>query len=595
MPDRNIDVLEAGREGANGMAGARTTPEPVTAAPTTLAEAVVQILAALGARHAFGVSGGAMAALWHALSKSALAVRHFRHESGAAFAAVEAHFASDRPVIVFTTTGPGLTNALTGLLAARGEGAKVIVLSAATTAAQRGRWAIQETCGQSMPGDLYSAGALFHFATLLESAEALPAVARRLAHGLARPGGFVAHLAIPTGLQATEWRGPLPDLSIVRGEEAPTAETIARCARLLSDEPFAIWLGFGARRASALVRRLAERTGAAVMCSPRAKGTFPEDHPQFVGVTGMGGHGSTVAYMTEARPRRVLVLGTRLGEATSFWNPAMVPADGFIHVDVDPGVPGVAYPTAPTLAVRADVGVFIAALLEHLPERAPAEVCFPRPERLQIGLAVAGAVRPEALMDAIQEVVIERNGAMVLAESGNSFAWASHCLRFSEAGRYRVSTGVGSMGHAGAGVVGAAQGRGGKAVAILGDGAMLMNNEINTAVKFDLPAVWIVLNDARYNMCEQGMATLGLAADASIPEVDFAMLARALGAEGLRVEREAELVPAFERAMAASGPFVLDVKIDPMRTAPAQGRNRGLRAQIADAAPGHPVSFPRTA
>jgi acetolactate synthase-1/2/3 large subunit len=455
-----------------------------------------------------------------------------------------------------------------------------------------------------MPADLYTAGALFHFATLLESAEALPVVARRLAHGLARPGGFVAHVAIPTGLQAAEWCGQLPALSIRRGVEAPTAETVAHCARLLSEGPFALWVGFGARKASALVRRLAERTGAAVLCSPRGKGIFPEDHPQFVGVTGLGGHASAIAFMNEVRPRRMLVLGTRLGEPTSFWSPLMVPADGFIHVDVDPEVPGVAYPAAPTLAVRADVGPFLAALLDslddQLPERAPAAVRFPRPERLELGPNEAGAVRPEALMVAIQAVVVERHDAVVLAESGNSFTWASHCLRFNEAGRYRVSTGVGSMGHAGAGVVGAAvvgaaEGRGRKAVAILGDGAMLMNNEINTAVKFGLPAVWIVLNDARYNMCEQGMAALGLSADASIPEVDFALLARALGAEGLRVERELELVPALERAMAASGPFVLDVRIDPTRRAPAQGRNRGLQAQIADPAPRHDVSFPRTA
>jgi acetolactate synthase-1/2/3 large subunit len=114
-------------------------------------------------------------------------------------------------------------------------------------------------------------------------------------------------------------------------------------------------------------------------------------------------------------------------------------------------------------------------------------------------------------------------------------------------------------------------------------------------VKFGLPAVWIVLNDARYNMCEQGMATLGLSADAGIPEVDFAMLARALGAEGLRVESEAGLIPALERALAAPGPFVLDVRIDPTCRAPSQGRNRGLGAQIAAAAPRPEVSFPRTA
>src|SRR6202008_2963198 len=79
----------------------------------TLASSLVGGLLQLGVRQAFGVSGGAMAALWHAMSASALQVCHFRHESGAAFAAAESHFASGRPVLVFTTTGPGLTNALT--------------------------------------------------------------------------------------------------------------------------------------------------------------------------------------------------------------------------------------------------------------------------------------------------------------------------------------------------------------------------------------------------------------------------------------------------------------------------------------------------
>jgi acetolactate synthase-1/2/3 large subunit len=266
----------------------------------------------------------------------------------------------------------------------------------------------------------------------------------------------------------------------------------------------------------------------------------------------------------------------------------MVPPCGFIHVDVDPEVPGVAYPSAPTFAVRADVRAYLDALLARLPDRAPAEFRFPRPERLAPGPPAAGAVRPEALMAAIQDVIVDRHDAIVLAESGNSFIWASHCLRFDQPGRYRLSTRAGSMGHAGAGVVGAAEGSGGKAVAIVGDGAMLMNSEINTAVKLDVPAVWVVLNDARYNMCEQGMTALGLSADASIPEVDFALLARALGASGLRVEHEAELLPALMGAMAAPGPFVLDVKIDPTRPAPSQGRNRGLLAQM-------PVSFPRTA
>jgi acetolactate synthase-1/2/3 large subunit len=202
-----------------------------------------------------------------------------------------------------------------------------------------------------------------------------------------------------------------------------------------------------------------------------------------------------------------------------------------------------------------------------------------------------GPVRPEALMLAIQRVVIEQLDGLVLAECGNAFTWATHFLRFRKPGRYRASTGVGSMGHCAAGVVGAALASGRKAVAIVGDGAMLMTNEINTAVKLRAPAVWIVLNDARYNMCEQGMAVLGLHADAAIPQVDFAMLARALGAKGRSVESEADLDAGLVAAMTAEEPFVLDVRIDAARLAPSMGRNRGLRAQVATAGP-DAISFP---
>src|SRR5262249_52525650 len=146
---------------------------------------------------------------------------------------------------------------------------------------------------------------------------------------------------------------------------------VARIAALLANEPFMIWLGFGARRADAQVRALADKSGARVMCSPRAKGTFPERHPQFVGVTGLGGHPTVAEYMRFAKPRRVLVLGSRLGEFTSFWSPELVPAEGIVHVDLDPEVFGAAYPAAKTLGVQAEIGSFLEALLVHWPDAPP--------------------------------------------------------------------------------------------------------------------------------------------------------------------------------------------------------------------------------
>ncbi len=593
--DTRLDVLDAG--------GATQVALP---APETVAEGLVQSLKDMGVRNAFGVCGGAQALLWAALSRR-LDVLHFRHEGGAAFAAAEAHLASGTPVVVFTTTGPGITNALTGLLAARTEGAKVVLVSAYASAPQRGRGGIQETSGYTMPtSGLFEAGAWFDDAVILESPDQLPQVLRRIEAGFCRPGGYVAHVSIPNAVQGAPLAQPLPRVTPAamgaRGRLAMPGvnhTAVAHCAALLAAEPFAIWVGFGARGASAALRALVDKTGAPVMCSPRAKGLLPEDHPCFVGVTGMGGHSdATGSFMRTYAPRRVLVLGTRLGEPTSFWNNALVPPDGFIHVDVDPRVPGVAFPQAETFAVQADAHDFLEALLAAWPVDAPKRPALTLARAHPVPPAPgddghgASRVRPAALMAAIQRLVVDQSDAVVLAESGNAFTWATHYLRFAQPGRYRVSTNVGSMGHAATGVIGAAVVRG-TALAIVGDGAMLMNSEINTAVKRQAHALWIVLNDGRYNMCYQGMAALGMSgvADALFPPVDFAKQAQALGADGMRVEREDALEAALEAALAAPGPYVLDVLIDPDQVAPTRGRNEGLRAaQAAQQRDG--LSFP---
>ncbi|MEH2301273.1 MAG: ScyA-related TPP-binding enzyme [Nostoc sp.] len=574
---------------ANTTEQLNSTQQPSHSKPSvtfSVAEAVVKILADMGVEYAFGVSGGAIAPVWAALHQSSIQVLHFRHEAGAAFAAVEAYFASDRPVVVFTTTGPGITNALTGLLAARWEGAKVIFVSASTSAPQRGRWACQETSTYTMPSTgIFTSGQIFHYATTLERSDELPEVARRLALGLAQLQGFVAHISIPTNIQTSSVNTFLPRVSLSHGLATAGEETIAECVRLLSEGPFAIWVGFGARGAAKEIRQLVERTGAPVMCSPRAKGIFPENHPQFVGVTGFAGHRSVLTYMTQEQgPLRVLVLGTRLGEWTSFWNSVMVPKRGFVHVDIDPEVPGTAYPSAETFAIQFDVGMFVKALLKYFLQHQNqlTEPLLPCSKPVIINPRAEGPVRPEVLMDAIQRQIVEESDAVVMAEGGNSLAWAINLLRFAKPGRFRVSTRFASMGHFATGVVGAALAHNGKTVAIVGDGAMLMNNEVSTAVKYQIAAVWIVLNDGRYSMCDQGMALLGFQdVDVEIPQADFVKIACGMGADGIRVETEPEIHAALEKAMASTCPYVVDVVIDPTRLAPIESHIHNLISQGA--------------
>jgi len=559
----------------------------------TLSSELVALFRDLGVRYAFGLTGGANTLFVDTLGKSAIRVVQCRHEGGAGFAAAEAYFACGAPSLVFATTGPGILNVLNGIMAARWEGAKIILISGITSAEHRGRWSAQETSAFTLPvADLFAPGPLFHYATVIDTPRQLRAIANRLSLGLQRPQGFVAHVALPISGQLASVSVPAraPSLRVLSTgcSEAAAIE----CAELLQKKPFVIWTGFGARSAALPILQLAERTGAHVMSTPRGKGVFPENHALYLGVTGMGGHDRVQEQLAKLCPQRALVLGSRLGEGSSFWTPELVPPGGFIHVDIDPDVPGAAYPAASTLAVSCEIAPFVQALLRHIPPRTDsarpcASVPSPSLEQARGGLAATKGVRASALMHAIQRVVVDGSDAIVMAESGNAFAWASQELRFVAPYRYRVSTGYGSMGHFSAGVVGAALGRAGKAVAIVGDGSMLMNSEVSTAAQHALPAVWIVLNDGRFSMVEQGMRMLGCTpVDATFPQVDFAAVARAMGADGMRVSSEAELDAALECAMRAKGPFILDVIMSDIEASPLVRRAKSLmRQNLAAAGP----------
>jgi acetolactate synthase-1/2/3 large subunit len=554
----------------------------------SVSQAFVAALVRLGVTQAFGVMGGAIAPFFRALSLSEITCLHMRHEGGAAFAAIEASLSTRRPVVVFTTAGPGLTNALTGMLAARWDGAHVIFVSAATALAHRGRVATQETTAKTTGTDFFVGGGALHFATALDHPAQLAPLVAQLGGGLARPGGFVAHVSLPIDVQNAPSvpLGPLVD----RAGELPmcSLRAVAEHAEMLSREPFVVWLGFGARHAAEPIRRLVEHTGARVMCSPRAKGIFPEDHPQFMGVTGLGGHPRVDELLVARRPAHTLVLGTRMGESTSFWASELAPSESFLHVDTDPAAFGLAYPDVLTRAVHADVGLYVSALADALgaPAAKSAPVVAAPIDDLAPRLSprTTGPIRPQFLLAEMQRELVERSDAWIMAESGNAFCWATHHLRFAVPGRYRVSTGFGSMGHATTGVVGAALARrggaSGKAVALVGDGAMMMMNELHSAVQHRADAVWVILNDASYLMCAQGMKMMGWAPIAcDLPRVDFVALARAIGADGEKVEREADVGAALARAVRANGPWVVDVTIDPAEQPPSGRRNRSLMQQ----------------
>ena len=558
-----------------------TSSWPAPACHPTVAESLVDALHGLGVQHAFGIFGGGIAPFCQAVYQSPIRLVHTRHEAGAAFAAIESSLATGRPTVVIATTGPGLSNMYTGMAAARAEGAKVLFISGTTPPAQRGRGAFQETGGAfSSLSPLFVSGNLFHHAGVIDDPAELDTTLSRLASGFGRPQGFVAHLGLPLAVQTARRELSLPRVTTVPPGACDHLVSV-ECAELLASERFVIWAGFGARAAADLVQTLAEASGAHVMCTPRGKGVMPETHPLYLGVTGLGGHARVNEYLTRARPARALVLGSRLGEMSSFWLPELAPREGFIHVDLEAEAFGTAYPDVQTIGVQAEIGTFLRDLLRVWPARVTRAKSHPlKTAEPPLVARSESAVRPSYLMQCIQQEVVEHSEAIVITEAGNSFSLGSQKLHFARAGRYRVSAGFGSMGHATAGVLGAAIARGNKAFAIVGDGAMLMLNEINTAANYGIGAVWIVLNDARYGMIEQGMRSVGWTPfETDFPRADFVAIARAMGADGVRVDREQDVAAALQLGLASLGPFVIDVIIDPTEIAPAGQRNASLTKQ----------------
>jgi acetolactate synthase-1/2/3 large subunit len=561
----------------------------------SLARAIGQAFHDAGVRDAFGVLGGGIAPFAAGLANTPVRFFHFRHEAGAGFAALESYFATGRPALVVVTTGPGLFNVLNAAMAARVDGAKLVVVSGFTSRHLTGRGAVQETSSHTMPAELTRPGSIFHEVALPETEEELSNGLGRILRGLSGPGGFVAHLGLSLTLQTKLRTSPISRSTVAptSAERAwtfdapsPSIAAVDACLEALAEPSAAMWIGHGASGAREAIVRFAEEAALPVIISPRAKGLFPENHPLLVGVSGAGGSPDVQRFFATCAPRHVLVVGTRLGEVTSFLSPGLTPTESWIHVDLDATAFGAAFPSVQGRGIIADAGHFFDALQARATQtnwlaRRARPCRFARSEWQDLEPREVGRVRPAYLMQVLQKIVVEQTDAVVMSESGNSFTWCNAHLRFDEPGRYRTSAAWGSMGHFTTGCVGAALSGKRRVVAVVGDGAMLMNNEVNTAVQYAADVLWIVLNDAQLGLNQHGMLALGMKpVETQMPATDFLAFARSQGATGASVSCERALALALAGAIAHKGPFVLDVAIDGMIPSPVVAeRIRSLERQ----------------
>jgi acetolactate synthase-1/2/3 large subunit len=571
-------------------------PEAIVDRPRSTAGALVEALAGLGYRMAFGIPGGAIAGIFASLSgHGGIRTVLSQHEGGAAYMAMGQSLASGgREVgLCFATSGPGITNLITGVAAAFEEQVPIFVLTGNVSTALIGKGAAQD----AYPSGMDAVGML------------RPVTARSIT---AMQAGDVVPLAVELHLEAVRSRRPVHlnvPVNLANEPYAPsTAATPAvrwvppaddhaaidqAIRALLSAERPLILAGHGIK-ASGLGAPLAAAIGAIglpTLVTSHAKGILSEDHPLFLGTFGFAAPSGSTAFLQTYAPDALLFLGTDLGEtSTAGWSPLLARPALKIHVDHDARVFGRTYHAE--LPVRAELGAFLSGLVAAWQARRPEEdarrarrlrtisACRP-PAATEAPslLAASGPIHPAALMKELQHKLPD--DALIFADIGNSMAWVIH--HFTVRGRQElyVPMGLGPMGSGLCAAIGAKAARSDRpVVALVGDCAMMMHGtELLTASVAGIGVKVLVLNDGGHGMVDHGMALLGIPADGlRFPRrVDFVAFGRALGVPAIQVRDIDELGQLeWGRHLGSAQPLIVDLTIDPRAVPPILARTRVL-------------------
>lgn len=566
-------------------------PRPIRT-QASVADMIVGYLEQLGVEYVFGVPGAGIEPFYDALARSGRQggprVVTTRHEAGAAFMADGYARETGKLGVCISTSGPGATNMLTGVACAYENKVPLVAITGQTALSGFGRRGVQESSctGINVVG-------MFRHCTRYDSLISHPAQAEhKLASAVMRAGQTrgPVHLSIPLDVQKAPLNYGEPAYNLLRAFNRPVAvDPYAReeleCLLEQAERPVLV-IGSGCLASARTIVKLAECLGAPFVTTPDSKGFINPRHPLFRGVFGFAGH-STAWRILEGNCDLIVVAGSALGEAPSAgWSKALL-NERLVHVDqIEENF--LQSPMA-RLHVRGDLVTVFSGLVEHFAGRKAAlpverQVIEHEPSKP----SGQGGVFPPALLRALSEHA--PSSVRVFADSGNSFAWAIHCLevqdrreqfqslpgaRVSPAvmerrGRPRswlnVNTEFGAMGWAiGAAVGSAMADPRSPVVCLTGDGSYLMNGqEITVARAEQLPVVFIILNDSALGMVMHGQRMAGAEeVGFELPTVDFALMAQALGVPSMVVRNDTELAALdFAAIFAQRGPTLIDVRID---------------------------------
>jgi acetolactate synthase-1/2/3 large subunit len=522
-------------------------------------QALVRALAAHGVDTVFGIPGTHNLEIYAALA--AHGVRHVgtRHEQGAGYAADGYARVTGRPGVAVVTSGPATLNAAAAIGQAYSDSVPVLLVSPGMPLRHpgRGNGQLHETRDQSRAMD--AVAAYSHRVTSV--AEIPVAVAQAFAtmtSGRPRP----VHLEIPFDVLAE--RGQAAEAAPVpRGVVSPAAAELDAASARLGTARFPLVIaGGGARGACAELRAIAERLGALVVTSANGKGALPDDHPLALGA---GLHFEAVRELAEEADA-VLVVGCELAPSDLWYGP--LPLDGkVIRVDVDPVQ--IITNVLPEIALVGDSARALRGLLERLGDEPPAEPEVRRREeraarwreRKREQAAHEGA--PWLWIVETLAEALGRDGVLAGDSAMACYYGALANLAAYAPGRFLYPTGYGTLGYGLPAAIGAAIGRPDLPVAaLLGDGGVMFTvAELATAVQLRLALPVVVVDNGGYGEIHAEMAARRDPVHAvELPSPDFSMLARSLGAHGVRADDRGTLQKALAEALKSDRPTVVHVR-----------------------------------
>ncbi|MGE5514871.1 MAG: thiamine pyrophosphate-binding protein [Bacteroidota bacterium] len=546
-----------------------------TPSPTTVADRIAAYLAATGIDRVFVYPGGTIAPLVNGFVRAGIAIDVYKHEQGAAFAALAVARLTGRPQVVMVTSGPGVTNALTPLADAYYDSTPVLLITGQIgTGDLRSGRQVRQRGFQEVPTVELVKEITKAARCPMTADEALAAVPALLATAVEGRAGPVV-LDMPMDVQRTAC--PLDAEMVVPASAVPAADLPAQtCAEIAQALAAArrpvVLLGHGALTAGRfdVYAKLAEKADAVVVSSLLGLGAFATDDPRFLGFIGHTGHAAANRAVHEAD--FLLALGTRLDIRQTGTVTDSFVANGkvaWINSDADE----LAYPRVRAQwAVNADAGRAAAAVLESLPAIAErdgdwlAAARAARRSDTEDGYRADGALAPKEVLRAMARLMGTWRG-VVTTGVGNHQQWAARHLTFGPSGwRLLTSAGHGTMGYDLPSAIGAALAVPGEPVlCVVGDGSLLMNiQELASLAERKLPVKVLVLNNSRLGIVSQFQritwGTDPMSGD--FPTPDFAAIARGFGIAADTLSERNELESKLAALWNTPGPALLNVHID---------------------------------